>query len=150
MKIFRRNRPEKAVPNENLNVGKVFDELAKLRLSDKYSVNLGGCGWFAYLVAKHFPGLKIYYKYPDDWQAVKSGRRGSACSHVIIFDGKKYWDSDGQHFVGNPKALHEVSLKYLEKSVNTKGIWNTVFKVSNVPEIEQKIKGVLQENSILV
>jgi len=149
MKIFRK-KPEKVVPKEGLDFGTVFSEIADLKLSFKYDINKGGCGWFAYLMVKQFPHLKIYYKYPDDWAALKKGR-GSACTHVLVYDGENYYDSDGEQDLSSLSKdnIVEVSLEYLYKSLHTKNVWNTMFSVDKVPTIEEKIVNVLKMNSII-
>ena len=137
MKIIKKTK----IVDKNFKT--VFDNVAQLKLSSKYKINSGGCGWFAYFLAKQFPNLKIYYQHPDDIRALKKGQ-GSACNHVLLWDGKRYYDSNGV-YTGyiNKGELVEVSIAYLRKSLKTNNVWNTTFDTNKVEIIEKKILKVV-------
>jgi len=128
------------------NYDKVFRTIAKLDLQE-YSINQGGCGWFAYLVALHFPELRIYYKHPDDIKNLKKGN-GTGCTHVLVSpDGKKFYDSNGLQdvsYIYAKSSLVKVTLEYLKISLETKNVWNTTFDKDKISIIEKKIKKVIQ------
>lgn len=113
----------------------IFDKISELKLDYNYDINAGGCGCFAAIVVEIFPDLKIFYKYPETYNIERN--IPSSCSHVILSDGKNYYDSNGIYEL-RTKSVCRVSLDYLKKSLEV-AHWNNEFDRRNLPIIIEKI-----------
>jgi hypothetical protein len=121
-------------------------------------INCGGCGLAALALfdsaKREGKSPKIVYCYTAyDGSSLhknnlfKEGKRkkATACHHVVIKLGKRYWDSTGKidedAFSEFEWIDEEITRKHLIASLNNKGVWNSSFnRRGAMPQLKKLIK----------
>jgi hypothetical protein len=130
---------------------KVFEMIAEAKLPKNYDVNSGGCGWFARAIKKKLPELQIVYVADDQSDLERYQKRTPAsCSHVVLSDGRMYYDARGVHAkrTFRPECTYrfEVDLPFLEKSLEVDHLWNWMFDRGNIKIVEKIVNQVIESN----
>lgn len=105
-------------------------------------INTGGCGVSAYIMSSW--ALKFLNKKLDIILLYNSistteyllnkkllndyGDKAYCPDHIVLFDGKKYFDSSGDYDIKNYRWKQTVDLNFLCKIIND-GHWNNSFKI---------------------
>lgn len=125
---------------------------------DKYSINHGGCCYFAYLVARELDKRKVKYKLAiEDWtfskkfcktnrlkarKAIKSRKQyvsGNSlvnCNHFTLMIGDELVNYEqGYEQVILISYVHAEDIEWIYKT----GRWNSCYKTKNNPIVEKLV-----------
>jgi len=138
------------------------------------SINWGGCGVFANLLANELDKLGVKYKiiwighearhkkdikdifkhYGGQVSLIDFNNRDIYLAHVMIKVGRKFIDASGVHKNLNDtqwgwyRLRHEITKEQLEFISLTSEGWNTSFNRNQIPRVEKEVKKIFYKVAI--